>query len=233
MINQKRECKDFWIDTDKSCNDKTVDSSNLKVPSFIRLFVIRRIIRNSIDYGTSTGTQIKNLVNVHFAKEDTAIVLQAYNILLRLVQDGLKTYMSKWYNETKDSTIIEMIFNKIILVKFEKEYNQLITFDNGNIYNHYQNLVFNTNDLMCKIFEYFEIDEDLSNCSYSFVNSHWLYHSWNINSIYFVELNSLIRQTMKHTQNDNNAALRMWQRYGIYSIPLKHMCFCFFLSYSN
>ena len=54
--------------------------------------------------------------------------------------------------------------------------------------NYYQNLLFNSSDLMSQIFQYLEwgmgFDKDLYSCS--LVSSHWLYHSWNVNSAYYV-----------------------------------------------
>ena len=73
---------------------------------------------------------------------------------------------------------------------FPNEYNKLTTCvcnsnSNNNNYNDYKCQVFNSRDLMCKIFHYlyysFEFDGDLFECS--LVNSHWLYHAWDINCI--------------------------------------------------
>ena len=77
-------------------------------------------------------------------------------------------------------------------------------------------LLFNSNDLMCLIFHYLQDDtfgkNDLFHCS--LVNSHWLYHVWDVNSVYCVELTQLIQQTLKHTgNNSHSSALRAWQRF--------------------
>ena len=103
-------------------NDET---NTYEVPRFIRLFVIRRIICN---YKYDTPTQIKWLVHKYFKYENYCdpIILQAYNILFRLTNYGIKKYMNDWYNDEKDSKVIEMIFDKIILNKFENEYSQLV-----------------------------------------------------------------------------------------------------------
>ena len=66
---------------------------------------------------------------------------------------------------------------------------------------------------------------ELVNCS--LVNSHWLYHAWNINSIYYLNLNQLISQILKHNINENEKekdiynVIRMWQRV----INAKHIYF--------
>ena len=52
-------------------------------------------------------------------------------VLFTLYRYGIKKYMSNWYDEEKDCILIELIFNKIILKKFAKEYHKMITFNNG------------------------------------------------------------------------------------------------------
>ena len=88
----------------------------------------------------------------------------------------------KRYNEKEEAYIIEDIFNKIILQKFEKEYDGMNKYEiNNEIINNnvYQKLV-NSGDLMTQIFQYLdwgkELDGDLFSCS--LVNSHWLFHVW-------------------------------------------------------
>ena len=120
--------------------------------------------------------------------------------------------MKNWYSERKQANVIEKIFNKIILTKFDKEYNELITFDTNNIG---QRLVFNSNDLMSKIYQYLEwgwkFNGDLFQCS--LVSSHWLYHAWNINSVYHVYLIGLIEKIIKCKKNEEeNNLTRLWQR---------------------
>ena len=117
-----------------------------------------------------------------------------------------------------------MIFNRIILVKFAKEYTNLIRYisDDKDYHNYYQNLVFNSTDMMCCIFQYLtyglQFDGDLVSCG--LVNTIWLYHVWNIHSIYFVDLTQLIYFTASildhnwsYGNNMNSSSVeRMWQR---------------------
>ena len=80
---------------------------------------------------------------------------------------------------------------------------------------------------MCLIFQYLrytiKFDGDLFNCC--LVNSKWLYHVWNPNSIYFVDLTKLINGTYKYVnkRNDTNynygLLSRQWQRF----IQAKHI----------
>ena len=141
------------------------------------------------------------------------------------MKDGIKRYMIKWYNEKQQRDIIQIIFDKIILNKFEKEYNQLITYtcncdDITSNTKKYQNTVLNSSDLMCCIFQYldygYKFDGDLISCS--LVDSFWLYHSWNVNALYYVNLSRIARMTQKCNKNKNDNIdhdhdiLRMWQR---------------------
>ena len=217
----------------ESDNEQGADQDNvfdgINVPSFIRLFVIRRIIERYIndivgDVGNHNEITAKvNTLASEFCCEDeneNETYVLVNNIISRLINDGIKVYMNKWYNENKQAIIIEMIFEKLVLKKFAKEYNALITYV-GNDDSKYQNKLFNSNDLMSSILEYLEygshFDGDLVSCS--LVSSHWLYHAWNVNSVYYVELHSLLlHETMQYeTTNTNtntkaNGVLRMWQR---------------------
>ena len=211
-------------------DDMNIDSNKSKIqaPSFIRLFVIKRIIgkyiSSDISHGHSTSktkveTKIQKLANGF--EHDPEITKIVFDIVMRLITDGIKKFMEKWYNEKEQADIIEMIFNDTILIKFETEYNQLITYVENGKDNKNQMIVFNSSDLMCYIFQYFDhgikFDGDLISCS--LVNTCWMYHVWNINSIYYVNLTELIRNTLKHNDHDdkdNNACgssiLRIWQR---------------------
>ena len=152
------------------------------VPSFIHLFVIRRIL---CKYQQNSRKKISNLLNQHF--KPICKHKAARFILLRLVNNELKKYMKQWYKE-KDSKIISMIFNQIILTQYHKAYAKLTKY---NYKQHkksayYQSALFNTADVMCNIFQFLNFKRlnkynssvnhgDLVNCS--FVCTHWLYHS--------------------------------------------------------
>ena len=111
------------------CDNHNNDESSTSVPRFIRLFVIRRVICVS---NCDNETNIRHLVNKHLKHHEMTVKLQAYNILLHLITDGIKQYMSKWYDDNNDKCIIEMIFDQIVLIKFAKEYNTLITYNSNN-----------------------------------------------------------------------------------------------------
>ena len=180
---------------------KVQPSEKVIAPSFIRLFVMARVLKHcnvSID-------QIKQVVTVTHDLKQQEI---AQDILTRLIEDGIKKYMQKWFNEKEQRQVIEIIFNRIILKQFEKEYQSIVNYrDKANDINssksqYYQTLVFNTDDLMYLIFQFVRLSEDftddLINCS--LVNSGWLYQSWHPNSIYHVCLDTLIEKTIRMTK---------------------------------
>ena len=173
------------------------------VPSFVRLFVIARIVNHCnvvVDGTKQMVTVIKDLKQQQIAQD----------ILTRLTNDGIKKYMEKWFSEKEQIQVIEIIFNKIILKQFEKEYQATMIYNinDSKRSEYYQTLVFNTDDLISLIFQFIELNEtftgDLINCS--LVNSHWLYQSWNPNSIYKLRLDRLITNTIKMTCNTTVSA---------------------------
>ena len=237
--------KDYWNNPiHKGCNHiNNSKSTSTSEPDFIKLFIINRIvgryIKNQIynDYPSlentnrdtiiNTNAMIALLVDEFFPKRNKNNVL-AFQILFRLINFGIKNYVSKFYNENEQNSTIDTIFTQMILRKFEKEYHELITFD-GN------NAVFNTSDLMCKIFQYLTNKYQCENFNHnqkyglvacSLVSSHWLYHGYNPNSLYFVNLGHIIGKTLKYKRDDCDKLLRSWQRL-INVKSISNSCFCF------
>ena len=186
----------------------------LIVPSFIRLFVIRRILDNFIDEKDEKEDVERKINAMVEPLTDDKVHQVSYNVLHRLWNNGLKIYMNTWYKEQEQAVIIEMIFNDIILVQFAEEYQEITTYNNDNdgdlSCNYNQCLVFNTNDLMYSIFQYLNFWGELYNCT--FVNSHWLCLVWNSTSLSCVDLTSLIKRMQRYKQGDENMCTRMWQR---------------------
>ena len=191
-----------------------IDPSNhVDVPSFIRLFVIRRVLANC---SINELDKIKDLVN-SMENTDEKTKQTAQDILFHLLNGGIKKYMSDWFTE-KDNQInvIEIIFKQIILKKFEKEYHDITSYttnskdkDKDNNEHEYQQLVFNLNDLMSLIFQFLKFDYnakkgELNQCS--LVNSYWLYQTWKIKFLLTtkIQVTSLIKRTMKASKNNNN-----------------------------
>ena len=211
---------------DNSASDSVLE---FPVPSFIRLFVINRVLTLVNERNDSGDSKIKTLKNMVLILQNEKFQESAMEILFRLQKDGIKEYMSQYYIEKEQSNIIELIFNKIILHKFEKQYQKIITYvskngDDNDINDHYQSVVFNMNDLMCLIFQFLQYEStfkgDLYSCS--LVNSHWLYHCWNPNSVYFVNLSYLFKKTMEQIKSGTrNSCFRTWQRFcNVKSISL-------------
>ena len=138
MDLQKEDChadarKDDWRVND--IDNANENNASIETPSFIRLFVIRRIIdkytKTNKDKKKEKEEIIKEMANVFF-RDDKKYQSLVVNIVTRLINDGIKKYMSKYYNEKTEANIIEDIFNKIILKKFKAEYYQMIKFGTNN-----------------------------------------------------------------------------------------------------
>ena len=122
------------------------------------------------------------------------------------------------------TNIIEDIFNKIILEKFSQEYNEVIKYgginNNKTNDNYYQNLLFNSSDLMTQIFQYLnwgiKFDDDLYSCS--LVSSRWLYHVWNANSVYYIDFSKLVDE---YNLDNSRKWTRIWQR--LYNVKFVKM----------
>ena len=229
------------VDTDWLA--KITAPPKLVVPSFIRLFVIRRILGNYIDEKAENADIESKIHDIVKALKDDKVRQFSYNILSRLWRNGLQSYMSFWYKEEEQATVIEMIFIDIILAKFGKQYEEITRYksnsddndddnDNDNDgksgdHNINQCLVFNTNDLMYLIFQFLNFWGELYNCT--LVNTHWLCQIWNSTSLSCVDLTPLIKQTMKYRLGDENMCTRMWQRI----VYVKEIKFCLTEYYSK
>ena len=169
------------------------------VPNFIRLFVLVRVLHEVND-----DAAIRKLVAVFQEKEEQET---AFSILSNLINNGgIKEYMRRYYDERYHCIIIEKIFNQIILTKYSSQFQLITTFSFSKIDNNinfekykYQIKVFNTNDVMSLIFGYLtyshNFDGDLLNCS--LVCSYWLYHVYNPNSIYHIDISKLLKARLQ------------------------------------
>ena len=177
------------------------NGAKMLVPSFIRLFIMYRTFYQSKSLDVdSLATVFPN------GKEKQAAKL----IVTRLMKFGLLTFMKKHYNENEQGQLIELIMKQIVFKQFSNEYKQHIDYKALNKNSKYQELAFNTQDVMCNIFQFLTFCE-LLNCS--LVDTHWLYHTWNINSVYYVDLTNLVSKTGKSVHAGNyNYYARIWQR---------------------
>ena len=166
--------------------ESLTDMNKLTVPSFIRLFIIHRILSKKLAKEKLTDDNIDILL----IKLLGDIKRDEKQIVTQLVRFGIKRYMEKNYNEKEQWQSIESFVDKVIFQKFCKEYEQEMTYGNNNNNNNdndsdnhndnavYQEMIFNMNDIMSQILQFLDF-KYLSTCS--LVSSHWLYHSWNIN----------------------------------------------------
>ena len=159
-------------------------------PSFIRLFITKRVLEK-YQHTNNKNVNMSDLIELlNSSQKNVSIRSIATKILCQLLVDGIKKFMENDF-EDQHSSIIENNFNQIC-----QEYESVIKYNNDNM-----------NDLMCLIFQFLDYDNgELFNCS--LVNSHWLYHSYNPNSVYRVNLTKLIQKTLsaskQKTKNDNN-----------------------------
>ena len=117
----------------------------------------------------------------------------AFLLFTQLINDGIEKYVDNSFDIIKQADIIETIFQKIILLKFNQEYSNITKYNNDNEIYYYQPLLFNKSDLMCLIFQY------MPHCS--LVCSYWLYHAMNPNSIYDFDLYRMMKM---HTSSLKN-----------------------------
>ena len=186
---------DYWrVDT----NEKP--GIRLPVPSFIRLFIIHRVLKP-----VARRTKISTLVSKTFMTDKDLQKMTDF-VLSSLLTHGIKRFMDEIYNEEQHSNTIEIIFNEIILKQFSKEYSAIVTCSTTN---SNQRLVFNTKDLMCLIFQYIYFDWKID--AYSLVSSHWLYYAWNPHSVYHCNLTEFTKGNPRYN-TQNSKISRVWQR---------------------
>lgn len=191
----------------------TKGSFSMATVPFIQLFIIQRLLnRNS---------KAKN-VSFPFSanKNDQKHGEIAASIINNLSQLGLHGYMKDRYNE-QHSDALSLLFKNMIH-EYPNEYQSImscqVNYHSNNISNnnnnsskdrYYESQVFNQSDLIPKTFQ-FLFFEDVNKCC--LVNSIWLYHGYNINSIAYV--NTYI--WLQHEKNQNkfvNARKRVWKRW--------------------
>ena len=139
-----------------------MDDSTTKFafPSFIRIFVMNRIFQKLLK---KVKNEVSNDEAIRLQKiissiENDKDQYEAFTILLDLLNYGMKIYMAKHFDPKRDPSTIDKIFNQVILTKLIVQYQQATTHSMPQKDNHNtcQLKVFNTNDLMCLIFQYLE-----------------------------------------------------------------------------
>ena len=150
-----------------------------QAPNFIRLFILHRILKQFV----KNDVQLLSLFKKGASKNNQRRVDK---IISSLIKYGIQTYMTDYYNEKDDSQTIDLIFDNIILKYFDKEYHKITQYvDKSDLSLEYSEKVFNTNDLMCLIFQFLFDNTDNINIVISLVCSQWLYHSFDKKSNIF------------------------------------------------
>ena len=165
--------------------------------SFGQLFIISRIIAGGEKEWESIVCEIPQQL------QQSAKV-----ILLGLSQWGFKFYAKHALHDCQ-SPIIYLIY-QIAVKKYPEAFESMTSLtkksDNSN---YYQYLTWNQCDLVSCMFQFLQLD-DINNCT--LVNSNWLFNSYNINSLYYLDLTRLLHVTK----------LRVWKRF----INVRSVYFC-------
>ena len=168
-----------WYSYDWSLDVKPLYKPD--VPAFARLFIIKRLLSNLTNNHITVNDAVALLLK-HLNNEDEQNA--AATILHAVVKNDIYSYIDKTYNDDNDPLIIDKIFRQVILEHYEKEYTQIITFPSINDDTKEHNnssmiLLFNTKDLMCLIFQFLNMYD---NVQCGLVCSHLFYYSFDTQS---------------------------------------------------
>ena len=197
--------------------------------TFVELIIIHKLL--FCDDRPSTIQNIQTLACLPCQTKQTQS--ECESILYLLKQYNIHGYMRNYYHDSQCDTI-DLIFYEIIVKHHGNDYYNLISMSSNININQFECQVFNQHDLVPEIFQYLDL-KSLNNCS--LVNFIWLYHSFNINSLYCLPINELLIHNhryygwLRFDNDDNckkqikptakNAALRLtvWQRF----VNVKHL----------
>lgn len=179
----------------KTDNGEQQQSVATLYPSFLRLFVLNRIIKSKHYqlYGKEIVDQAMKAL-----KKTKNVPKSSLKMINNLNKHGINEYLQKYYHNNQ-CHMIEFIFENIFLTKFSDDYNKIITFKtkNNNDKETYQNIVFNFPDVMYYLLSFLEF-LDLNVLSK--VNSNMLIYAFNPNSTYFVRISDseICRKEINH-----------------------------------
>ena len=125
--------------------------------------------------------------------------------MAELAKMPLNKYIVEKY-KNNESTIVSLLYTKM-MEKYPNEYESIISFDKNCIPNstpststgmkeskYYESKLFDQSDLVPQIFQYLLLN-DINNCC--LVNSIWLYHGYNVNCVWYLELSNSTGQCSK------------------------------------
>ena len=163
--------------------------------TFVELILIKRIIFIDHQQHKTQSISFDILVEYHMDNVIDKKEYQQYSWLLKLLfKYSLKEYFDLFYIDSH-CIMIDLIFKHIVLTHYKNQYSKHTTLtisptaavDHDSSHNHNINycqcLVFNQHDLIPYAFQYLDL-LSLNQCSK--VNFLWLFHSYNINSLYII-----------------------------------------------
>ena len=211
------DLKDDWkLDVEPKPLPKVV------IPTFIRLFVMKRVLLKCITDSTKKERckKLRELLSDAYGHinydEQKKRIQTAYGILNELVNGSFIRYLNHTFT-IENINIIEDIFNQVILTQCRVEFDEITTYGSSNNENNNNNMnknrLFNTSDLMNSIFHFLGSFDEFDKCS--LVCSHWLYYAMNPNSTIFTRFNlfSFIEKFDENDKTKAKKATRLWQRY--------------------
>ena len=172
---------------------------------FVQIFVINRLL---FLYPKCRD------VSLLFNDDESEQKQQATKVMASLIKMPINKYIVKNY-KNNESTIVSLLYTKM-MKKYPNEYETIISFykncvPNSNIKEcrYYESKVFNQSDLVPQIFQYLSLN-DLNNCC--LVNSIWLYHGYDVNALYYLNLSQLVK--CQHKIDQLSSKLEMIQAHS-------------------
>ena len=198
--------------------------------AFAQLFIIHRLLNKNVEAATN--------VSALFTDGDKQHQKAASKMVQNLKKLGLKRFMTDEYDENQLNTL-SLLFTKVIHI-YPNDYKMIMSFetnclpidqientktkqkDNPNTNNtnntnnnnlnprYHESKLFNQSDLVPQAFQFLFFN-DINQCC--LVNSIWLYHGYNINSIYLVSAHKWLQCEKFKDLKFFNARRRVWQRW--------------------
>ena len=173
---------------------------------FVQIFVINRLL-----FIYPKCRDVSLLFNNDHDESDQK--QQATKTITALIKMPVNKYIAENYTNN-ESTIVSLLYTKMIK-KYPNEYKTIISFDKNCVPNsnmkecrYHESKLFNQYDLVPQIFQYLLLN-NLNNCC--LVNSIWLYHGYNVNSVCYLDLSKWVKCQHKIDQLSSNCKLEMIQ----------------------
>lgn len=129
--------KNYWE------KDASIESEpKIYAPTFTRVIVLRRILVNDMTNVTDNNNNVNNdgyikVLMTEMKDLNDSMQSSVYNTLhLLMSNNGIKKYFSSWDEQDNNPSIIEIIFNKLILTRFVNEYQDVTSYKSKNTVNN-------------------------------------------------------------------------------------------------